>query len=237
MAQSSERAYVPPSTPTMPVMIFRRDVALPTQSAAEAAAAKPEAAVVRAQERFRAFVAELVKNAGNELFYFARAQFSELGRGMVVVPYECIDDPSHFTTTYVRHAACAAALYGPEAPRMVGDYNPLAQLVLFMALPVVLASGVATFLRAPMKLGPFALRATPEEARETAICHNPHCPIVLAPSFNETSSFAGVALSRCGGCKFTLYCSKACQHADWTERHRAECASLRDRNFVRVDTT
>ncbi|TYZ69300.1 hypothetical protein PybrP1_011637 [[Pythium] brassicae (nom. inval.)] len=33
-------------------------------------------------------------------------------------------------------------------------------------------------------------------------------------------------LSRCGRCRLAHYCSRACQQADWTPHHRAECSRL-----------
>ncbi|KAE9019457.1 hypothetical protein PR003_g8070 [Phytophthora rubi] len=37
---------------------------------------------------------------------------------------------------------------------------------------------------------------------------------------------SGTRLSRCGRCQTALYCSKACQQADWKPDHRKECKTL-----------
>ncbi|KAJ8075404.1 hypothetical protein PM082_019742 [Marasmius tenuissimus] len=52
-------------------------------------------------------------------------------------------------------------------------------------------------------------------------CENAGCPIFHAPMSQKNLE---IRYFRCSGCFTSIYCSPACQRADWRTRHKGECA-------------
>ncbi|KAH6907646.1 hypothetical protein BKA70DRAFT_1489782 [Coprinopsis sp. MPI-PUGE-AT-0042] len=55
-----------------------------------------------------------------------------------------------------------------------------------------------------------------------------HCEMgnVLYPTAGHRPIAAGSESKCCSGCHMVVYCSEICQHEDWKQRHRKECAAL-----------
>ena len=59
--------------------------------------------------------------------------------------------------------------------------------------------------------------ASTEEALEAELLEKKRC-------MNCNRTFSQIQL--CGRCRMVTYCSKECQRADWTKRHRRLCPQL-----------
>lgn len=73
-----------------------------------------------------------------------------------------------------------------------------------------------------------AMEDLPRDVQED-ILGKARADLVVGADRCQNMGCANAGVKRCARCKVARYCSKWCQHKDWTERHRASCVETTEK--------
>jgi hypothetical protein len=81
-----------------------------------------------------------------------------------------------------------------------------------------------------------AMQSLPRDVRED-ILDKARAELVVGADRCQNMGCAKAGVKRCARCKVARYCSKECQHEDWTERHRASCVETTETKTKKTKKT